>query len=175
MKPCCIIVVLKPNVKNINYIQKNTIGLSITEYFDRGNLPLLGYNCDEKPNLDSLTCTRLGFRNLKHKSNEHSPYMDILHNWPTRWLFLIFFLASITSFKTIEFSPESEARKAEFYEHKRAMMKPAIVNDEYSCNLKLNFNTVILVTDIVTYNQAFILSTAGSTRRRFETSWGEVC
>ena len=126
-------------------------------------------------NLDSLTCTRLGFRNLKHKSNEHSPYMDILHNWPYRWLFLIFFLASITSFKTIEFSPESEARKAEFYEHKRAMMKPAIVNDEYSCNLKLNFNTVILVTDIVTYNQAFILSAAGSTRRRFETSWGEVC
>ena len=55
-------------------------------------------------NLYSLTCTRLGFRNLKHKSNEHSPYMDILHNWPTRWLFLIFFLASITSFKTIEFS-----------------------------------------------------------------------
>ena len=55
------------------------------------------------------------------------------------------------------------------------MMKPAIVNDEYSCNLKLNFNTVILVTDIVTYNQAFILSAAGSTRRRFETSWGEVC
>ena len=61
---------------------------------------------------------------------------------------LIFFLASITSFKTIEFSPESEARKAEFYEHKRAMMKPAIVNDEYSCNLKLNFNNLSSLSPI---------------------------